>query len=79
MSAPRIAVSGVVRTWDAAERTGVNAAYVRSVLAAGGVPLIVSPLMGPAYAMRALDGIDGLLLSGGEDIRSGGKYHRREE
>lgn len=68
MSAPRIAVSGVVRTWDAAERTGVNAAYVRSVLAAGGVPLIVSPLMGPAYAMRALDGVDGLLLSGGEDI-----------
>lgn len=68
MSAPRIAVSGVLRTWDAAERTGVNAAYVRSVLAAGGVPLIVSPLLGPAYAMRALDGVDGLVLSGGEDI-----------
>jgi putative glutamine amidotransferase len=68
VTAPRIAVSGVLRNWDALERTGVNAAYVRSVLAAGGVPVILSPLLGPSYAMRALDGIDGLLLSGGEDI-----------
>jgi putative glutamine amidotransferase len=68
VSAPRIAVSGVVRAWDGAERTGVNAAYVRSVLAAGGVPVILSPLLGPAYASRALDGADGLLLTGGEDI-----------
>jgi putative glutamine amidotransferase len=68
VSAPRIAVGGVVRTWDAAERTGVNAAYVRSMLAAGGVPIILSPLLGPSYAMRALDGVDGLLLTGGEDI-----------
>lgn len=68
MSAPRIAVGGVVRTWDAAERTGVNAAYVRSLLAAGGVPVILSPLLGPSYVMRALDGVDGLLLTGGEDV-----------
>jgi putative glutamine amidotransferase len=68
MSAPRIAVSGVVRTWDGNERTGVNAAYVRSVVAAGGVPIILSPALGPSYAARALDGLDGLLLSGGEDI-----------
>jgi putative glutamine amidotransferase len=68
VSAPRIAIGGVVRLWDAAERTGVNAAYVRSVLAAGGVPIILSPLLGPAYAARALDGLDGLLLTGGEDI-----------
>jgi len=68
MSAPRIGVSGVVRAWDGNERTGVNAAYLRSVLAAGGVPIILSPVLGPAYAMRALDGVDGLLLTGGEDI-----------
>jgi putative glutamine amidotransferase len=68
MSAPRIAVGGVVRGWDGAERSGVNAAYLRSVLAAGGVPLILSPLVGPAYAARALDGLDALLLTGGEDI-----------
>jgi putative glutamine amidotransferase len=68
VSAPRIAVSGVVRSWDSAERTGVNAAYVRSVLAAGGVPLVLSPLLGPSFAARALDGADGLLLTGGEDM-----------
>ncbi len=68
VSAPRIVVSGVVRHWEGADRTGVNAAYARSVLAAGGVPLILSPLLGPAFAARALDGTDGLLLTGGEDI-----------
>ena len=68
MSAPRIGVSGVVRTWDGAERTGVNAAYLRSVLAAGGMPIILSPVVGAPHAARALDGLEGLLLTGGEDI-----------
>jgi putative glutamine amidotransferase len=65
---PRIALGGVVRAWDGAERTGLNSAYVRSVSAAGGLPIIVSPLIGSAYAARALDGIDGLVLTGGEDM-----------
>jgi putative glutamine amidotransferase len=68
VSAPRIAVGGVVRKWDEAERTGVNSSYVRSVLAAGGVPIILSPLLGASFAARALAGLDGLLLTGGEDI-----------
>jgi putative glutamine amidotransferase len=65
---PRIGVSGVVRSWDGSERTGVNAAYVRAVLAAGGVPLVLSPLVGASLAARALDGTDGLVLTGGEDL-----------
>jgi putative glutamine amidotransferase len=65
---PRIGVSGVVRSWDGAERTGVNSAYVRSLVTAGGVPLVLPPLLGPSLAARALDGIDGLLLTGGEDL-----------
>ena len=68
MTPPRIALTGVVRTWDDADRTGVNAAYVRAVLAAGGVPIILSPLMGASLAAHALEGADGLLLTGGEDI-----------
>ncbi len=68
MSLARIAVSGVVRTWDGADRTGVNVAYVRALLAAGGVPLVLSPLVGASLAGAALDGCDGLLLTGGEDI-----------
>jgi putative glutamine amidotransferase len=68
VSAPRIALGGVVRMWDGAERTGLNSAYVRSVGAAGGVPLVLSPVMGPAFAARSLDGVDGLVLTGGEDM-----------
>lgn len=68
MSPPRIAVSGVVRSWDGSDRTGVNAAYVQAVLAGGGIPLILSPLMGASLAGAALEACDGLLLSGGEDI-----------
>ena len=68
MTAPRIGISGVVRTWDGADRTGVNAAYVRATLAAGGVPVVFSPLIGTSMAARALDGVEGLLLTGGEDI-----------
>jgi len=63
MSAPRIAVSGVVRDWDGAQRSGVNAAYLTSVVAAGGVPLLLSPLIGAAMAARALDAADGLLAT----------------
>jgi putative glutamine amidotransferase len=68
VSAPRIGISGVVRQWDHADRTGVNSSYLRSVLQVGGVPVILSPLLGAEYAARALDGVDGLVLSGGEDI-----------
>lgn len=57
-----------MRPWDGADRTGLNAAYIRSVIKAGGVPLMLSPLMGPSYAARALDGVDGLILTGGEDM-----------
>jgi putative glutamine amidotransferase len=68
VSAPRIGVSGVVRTWDNADRTGVSAAYIQAVLGAGGVPLILSPLTGASLAGRVLDGLDGLILTGGEDL-----------
>ena len=68
MSAPRIAVSGVLRDWHDAPRAGVNAAYVRAVAGAGGIPLILSQLIGNAAAARALEGCEGLLLTGGEDV-----------
>ena len=68
VSAPLIAVGGVNRTWDGSDRTGVNAAYAKSVLAAGGVPLILSPLLGTSHAARALAGVDGVLFTGGEDL-----------
>jgi putative glutamine amidotransferase len=68
VSVPRIAVSGVRRHWQGAGRTGVNAAYVDSVAAAGAIPVILPPAIPPEHAAHALEGIDGVLLSGGEDI-----------
>ena len=64
----RVGVSGIRRQWGGAERQGVNSAYVQSIVAAGAVPLILPPAIGAAHAMGAVDGIDALLLSGGEDL-----------
>lgn len=68
MSPPRLAVTGVVRVIDGAERTLLNAGYVRSLAQAGGLPLMVSPALGEAAADAVLDGCDGLVLTGGEDV-----------
>lgn len=42
--------------------------YIRSVLAAGGVPLIIPPYDDTDILLNTLDHIDGLLLTGGGDI-----------
>ena len=41
--------------------------YYKSVLAAGGVPLIIPPVSDESVIINTLDSIDGLLLSGGGD------------
>ena len=68
MSRPRILISGTVRRFEGAERAGVNAAYARSVGQAGGVPLIVPPVIPVESADLALEGVAGLLLTGGHDM-----------
>lgn len=71
MSRPRIAVTGVTRTWDDQPRSGVNASYVRSVLAAGGLPIIFVPDLSPDETVELFGDCDGLLLTGGEDVDPG--------
>ncbi len=68
MSAPVIGITGVARLVDGSERTGVNSAYVASVLRAGGLPLILSPLIPLEMVASATDKLDGVLLTGGEDV-----------
>jgi putative glutamine amidotransferase len=68
VTTPRIGVTGVVRPVADVERTGVNAAYVRAVLRAGGLPLVLSPFIGGEHTPTLLDLLDGLLLTGGEDV-----------
>ena len=50
--------------WDL-EAALVPAAYVRSIVQAGGVPLLVPP---GASAEETLDAVDGLVFSGGSDL-----------
>jgi len=50
--------------------------YVRGVSEAGGVPLVIPPSISLRAAMALLDGLDGLLLSGGPDLDPG--YYSEE-
>lgn len=68
MSRPRIAIAGVTRQRDGIEMTGVNANYVRSVIAAGGLPVIITPELDPGCAVELFGECDALLLTGGEDV-----------
>ncbi len=68
MSAPRIGLTGTTRLFDGAPRSGVNAAYVNAILRAGGIPLILPPVIRSADVSDVVDSLDGLLLTGGEDI-----------
>jgi putative glutamine amidotransferase len=45
--------------------------YVKAVAEAGGVPVIVPPSLSLRAAEALLDGLDGLLLSGGPDLHPG--------
>lgn len=49
-------------------RVRLNAAYVHAIESAGLVPLIVPPLASAADARRVLAAVDGLVLTGGEDL-----------
>jgi putative glutamine amidotransferase len=42
--------------------------YVEGVINAGGVPMILPPVVDPRMTKALLDGIDGLLFSGGSDL-----------
>ena len=65
---PRIGITGLTRTVDGQLRTGVNEAYAASVVAAGGLPLILSPVIGGMRAGALTGTLDGLILSGGADV-----------
>jgi putative glutamine amidotransferase len=68
VKAPRIGLTGVTRAVSGTDRSGVNTAYVRAVLRAGGVPLILPPLIGVRHNESILEALDGLVLTGGEDV-----------
>lgn len=68
MPAPLIAVSASSKIWDGDERVRLHINYIRSLEAAGLIPVIVPPLRTPAAAEAIIASCAGLLLTGGEDV-----------
>jgi putative glutamine amidotransferase len=63
-----VAVSATRRTDAGRERIALNTNYVRALIAADLIPLLVPPLLEPDRAGAVLDAVTGLVLSGGEDV-----------
>lgn len=68
MSRPRIGVAAVTRDRNGQQIAGVNAPYVISVLAAGGLPVLIPPEFSVEQALELFGECDALLLTGGEDV-----------
>ena len=64
-------MSATIRNVDGVHRVRLNAAYIHALESAGLVPLVVPPLANPAAALRMLDNVAGLVLTGGEDVDPG--------
>lgn len=65
---PVVAVTATIREEEEPRRVRLNAAYLTALENAGLVPLVIPPLADPAAADRILAAVDGLLLTGGEDV-----------
>ncbi|MDQ6887400.1 MAG: gamma-glutamyl-gamma-aminobutyrate hydrolase family protein [Gemmatimonadota bacterium] len=68
---PRSALIGVTASTELLRgrlRVRVNAAYTRAVERAGAIPVVIPPLEAVSTASVVLRGLDGLVLTGGEDI-----------
>jgi len=65
---PRIGLDGNVNNLGGSEVTFVYSTYVRALNRAGAVPLIVPPTADSEALARVLDGLDGLVLTGGLDM-----------
>ncbi len=66
-SRPAIAVTATSETIRHVPRTRANVAYTDALLQAGARPYIL-PVVAPEHADELLDGMQALLLTGGEDV-----------
>ncbi len=68
MSRPLIGLTTSVTVGQYPERAYVNAAYIRAVQDAGGVPVLLPPQLNAESVQALRERIDGLVLTGGGDI-----------
>ena len=68
--APIIGINADVFTDNVGEITGVRSSYWESVERAGGVPLLFPPLIRRVALLRLLDRVDGMLMTGGDDLNA---------
>jgi putative glutamine amidotransferase len=64
---PFVIVTATTESLRGRARVRVNEAYTNALAAFGLVPLVLPPLEA-ALSLRALDGVSGLVLTGGEDV-----------
>lgn len=68
-AARTVAVSATADTqMGGVHRVRLNSVYVTSLENAGLVPIVVPPLRAPDKARAVIEAVDGLLLTGGEDV-----------
>ena len=67
MRSPLIGVNGLLLV-EGKRRGAVDEAYMTAVLAAGGLPVALPPILNATGAAAMLDRLDGLLLTGGDDF-----------
>lgn len=67
-SAITVAVSSTSDTLGGAHRVRLNSAYILALESAGLIPVIVPPLSNEAAARAIVSRMDGLVLTGGEDV-----------
>jgi putative glutamine amidotransferase len=63
-----VAVTATIKDEQDVRRLRLNAAYTSALGNAGLIPLVVPPLTGESDAAEILERVDGLVLTGGEDI-----------
>ena len=67
--APVVAVSATSDTrLGGAHRVRLNSTYVIALESAGLIPVVIPPLASPEQARSILERVDGVLLTGGEDV-----------
>jgi len=68
-ASPVIAVSATADTpLGGAHRVRLNSSYLIALESAGLVPVVIPPLASPGHCRAILERVDGLLLTGGEDV-----------